>query len=111
MSRYVRHFGRRFRVISDTIEDGALMLELEEPGKCHLWAKAAECTPIKQGKRRFKDGRHVLEYTSDGQLSIRRARSPKRYPLELVDIYNFAVRCSVLKGSRLPKAFRARRRK
>lgn len=114
MSRYVMYQGKRWQVTEEdnrASEGLDYLLRLERSDQRPTWAHAHDCKPIRQAKRRFKDGRHVLEYTSDGQLSIRRARSPKRYSLELADIYNFAVRCAVLKGTRLPKAFRARRRK
>lgn len=112
MARYVIHGGKHYEVLAeqDHAIDG-LMLKLYRPGCSTIWAMAKECREPKPKRRRFKSDSHVLEVSVDGGMTVRRVRSPKRYAFALADLYDWAVRCAVLKGTRVPKAFRARRKR
>jgi hypothetical protein len=107
----VRYAGEVWDVSGTTQFDGETFHLLQRNGRVGIYARAAECRPVKPRSRRIKAEGYVLEYHADGTLAIRRARSPKRYPIALASIYEFAVRLSVFKSGRVPKHLRARRRR
>jgi hypothetical protein len=110
--RQVMYSGQLYTVVgSESDATDGEMLQLTRNARAPIWARAVECREPKPKRRRIRTQQHVLEMAADGALTVRRVRSPKRYPFTLADLYDWAVRCSVMKGSRLPKAFRARRKR
>lgn len=110
---YVKYEGKRRRVLAEGSIDDELAYLVDAP-EGRIWARHADCEvwtrSLRERRRRLKDGSYVLEFAA-GEISIRRARSPRRFSLTLGDVYQFAVRCATLKGSRVPKALRARGRR
>ena len=98
---YVMHDDVRWHVENVFIAEGEDWYFLKRGsggGMQSLSARATDCTPWSRTKpivRKLKDEGYVLEF--DGRsMSIRKTKSPTRWPVSLAGIYCAAVRAQTI---------------
>lgn len=94
---YVVHDERRWRVIREEAVDkepGYLLAGPANGASPFIWARVSECTPWKrQGpRRRIWRGEGVILEWDGRTMSVRKARTRKRYPTSLEAIYHMTVK-------------------
>lgn len=99
--KYVKHDGRIWGVVGDTMldDDPAYELRISGPNMKTLDVVArvsdTEAMLEKPRKRRLKDGGYVLEIDSRGNVTMREKGRRKRYETSLAALYSMTVKAHV----------------